>query len=487
MTRGDGSAVGGRRYARQSPEERRADHRERLIAAAFDLFSDAGFNATKINDICVAAGTSARTFYEIFHEGQIDLLKVAYERCADEAIGVVETVVSGIAESSPARTRAAVEAYVLHVTDDPRRARILYREAVNGGEQMLPLRERTAERLAVLLADHQQGHLVAKGVVAALDGLLSAWAQTADPGDVSKISEAVLHIAGRSFEDQPESASNPQHPLRWKPAAPVPRINMDVASTARMYDWLLDGKDNYAVDREAVERLLEVMPESRELARANREFMRRAVRYCATATDQFIDLGTGIPTSPNVDEVARQVNPKANVVGVDNDAVVLSHARALRTGVTIIEGDVRQPEQVLRDLAPVVDLDQPVTLVATSLLNFIPDDPAALMRVFLAAMAPGSLMVISHGTDEGAPPETVARFREVYNQAAAPAVFRTVAEITGIFDGLEMLDPGLVDVQHWRPDHLVDPVLDIRMLGGVSRVPGTWPPQAGLGLGQKRR
>ncbi|WP_424534417.1 SAM-dependent methyltransferase [Sphaerisporangium viridialbum] len=465
--------MSGRRYAKQTAEERLADQRQRLIGAAHDLFGNVGFNNTRVVDLTAQAAVSSRTFYECFPDrqhGRLELLKLVYDRCAQDAIDAVRDAVSRLGADPQDWTRVAVEAYVRFVTGDPRRARILYREAAQGGEYLRQSREWTATHLAALLGDtdHPQGDLVAKGVVAALEGLLA----DGDHTSTADITAAAMHIAGRAFDEWEHTMTDGPALDQWRPPVSEPtQIDTRVPSTARMYDYMLGGKDNYAADRGAVHRLVEMMPEAPDLAEANRAFMVRTVGFCATAVSQFIDLGTGIPTSPNVDEVARQVNPEAVVVGVDIDPVVLSHGRALRAGVHIVDGDVRDPEKVIRQLAEVIDFAEPVTLIATSLLNFIPDDPGSIVRVFRAVMAPGSLLVVSHGTDEGAPPETVTRFREVYAKAASPAVFRRIADIKAIFDGFTLLDPGLVDVQQWRPDGIAQPVLGIRMLGAVARVP----------------
>ncbi|GAA3815567.1 hypothetical protein GCM10022226_40390 [Sphaerisporangium flaviroseum] len=468
--------MSGRRYANQTAEERLADQKQRLITAAYELFGVLGYTDTRVVDICARASVSYRTFYECFPDrqrGRLELLRLVYEGCAEEAIRTVEEAVSRLHAYSPDRTRLAVDAYVLFVTGDPRRARVLYREAATGGEHLLPSRDRTAERLAALLGgtDHPQGRLVAKGVLAASEGLLANWAHTDTSTD--DISAAAMHIAERAFDESEQAFNDASRYLRWKPASQEScrHIDTSVASTARMYDYLLGGKDNYAVDRAAVQRLIELMPESPDLAKANRAFMRRAVAFAAAAVGQFVDLGTGIPTSPNVDEVVRQMNPEVVVVGIDNDPIVLSHGRALRSGVQIMYGDVRKPQEVVRRLAKVIDFGRPVALVATSLFNFIPDDPVGIVGEFRAVMAPGSMLVISHGTDEGAPPEMVARFREVYADAVSPAVFRGVAQIEGIFDGFTLVEPGLVDVQHWRPDGVAERPLPIRMLGGIGHIP----------------
>jgi SAM-dependent methyltransferase len=260
----------------------------------------------------------------------------------------------------------------------------------------------------------------------------------------------------------------------WRHEEEVRAVRLDAArpSTSRIHNYLLGGKDHYAADREAAQRILKVLPGAGRLTRANRAFGLRAARFCAAEVNQIIVLGPGIPAEPNVDEVAREANPAVTVVGVDIDPIVLAHSRALRPEAHFIWGDVRAPERIIHDLGPFIDFGRPVALMATTLLQFIPGDPRLVLRAFRERMAPGSLLVISHGTREGAAPETLKAFQAVYAEASTPAVFRTVGAISAMFDGLELASPGLVDVQEWRPGGIAEPVPGIRMLGGVGRVPG---------------
>ncbi|OLB75879.1 MAG: hypothetical protein AUI14_20190, partial [Actinobacteria bacterium 13_2_20CM_2_71_6] len=191
----------------------------------------------------------------------------------------------------------------------------------------------------------------------------------------------------------------------WAPQ----EIDINVPSAARMYDYYLGGAHNFAADRELAEQALRAMPDGRFLARTNRAFLRRAVRFLARAgIRQFLDIGSGIPTAGNVHEVAKQVTPDARVAYVDIDPVAVSHAQALlaadpRTGA--LRGDLRRPDRILADpaLGAIVDLDQPVAVLLLAVCHFVPDsdDPAGIIAQLRAALAPGSHLVISHGTDEG--------------------------------------------------------------------------------------
>ncbi len=205
---------------------------------------------------------------------------------------------------------------------------------------------------------------------------------------------------------------------------------LDVATPniARMYDYFLHGKDNFAADREAAGALTAMMPQLPAVARANRAFVRRAVRFAAgQGIGQFIDVGAGLPTQGNVHEVARQAAPHARVVYVDNDPVVCAHGRALLAdrAARIIEADLRRPDQILSHplTRELIDFAEPVTLLCTGVLHFVPDDddPHAVIARFGAVMAPGSCLVISHGTLETRPDDPRARLStEVYSRASAP-------------------------------------------------------------------
>ncbi|GGK75748.1 SAM-dependent methyltransferase [Sphaerisporangium melleum] len=242
-------------------------------------------------------------------------------------------------------------------------------------------------------------------------------------------------------------------------------------TSARIHDCLLGGKDNFAADRETAARIREVLPDADLLAQEGRAFALRAARFCAAEVGQIVELGPGIPVPPDLDEVARTADPEVTVVGVDIDPVVLAYGRALRPGAEFVWGDVRDPERIVHALRPFVDFDRPFALMATSLLHYLPENPRAILGVFRTLMVPGSLLVVSHGADDGTAPETLRALQEIFDETACPAVFRTPGQISALFDGLEFVRPGLVDVQQWRPDGEPGPPSGLRVLGGVGRVP----------------
>lgn len=244
--------------------------------------------------------------------------------------------------------------------------------------------------------------------------------------------------------------------------AAAARINTAMAHPARVYDYLLDGKDNFAADREAAEKLIELSPGTREGVRAHRAFLGRAVRYLAEAgVAQFLDIGTGIPTQGNTHEIAQQVNPEARVVYVDNDPIVLVHGRALLTGspagrTTVIEADLRQPDVILShpETRAVIDFTRPVAIVLAGVLHFITDqeDPHAAVEHYKNAVPAGSHLLLSHITLDFAPQVRKEDFTKPYDKSSAPMVPRTHAEVTRFFDGWNVVDPGVVEVVDWRPD-----------------------------------
>ncbi|WP_308164189.1 SAM-dependent methyltransferase [Nonomuraea sediminis] len=258
-----------------------------------------------------------------------------------------------------------------------------------------------------------------------------------------------------------------------------PGVDPSVPSSARVYDYLLGGKDHLAVDRAVADRLLAVAPDTRLVARANRVFLVRAVRQMAEqGIRQFIDLGTGIPTSPSVHEVARRVNPACRVVYVDNDPVVRLHADVLlasEPGVAGIRGDLRQPEEILSDphVTGLIDFDQPVGVLMLAVLHFVMDDedPAGIVKRFRERMAPGSHLVLSHTMAES-DPEAIKQLQIATANSPAQAVFRTHEQVLRLFDGFELLEPGLVPVQDWRGGDDEVPLLDgvprLRVEGGVG-------------------
>jgi O-methyltransferase involved in polyketide biosynthesis len=251
-----------------------------------------------------------------------------------------------------------------------------------------------------------------------------------------------------------------------------------------MYDYYLGGKDNFPADREAAELALSVVPFGREVARANRQFLARAVTSMArSGIGQFIDLGTGLPTRPNVHEVARSVHPDARVLYVDNDPMVCSHAHALLAtsdGVAAIQGDIRTPQAILNDpvTSAMIDFTQPVGVLFVAVLHFLTDDdqPGEHVAAFRRRMAPGSMMAVSHIISDGTPPDVQATIQDVYAEASAPAVFRSRQEIESFFSGMVLIEPGLVEVGAWRSLR-PSPPAPLRFLGGVARIiPGCGQP-----------
>ncbi len=264
----------------------------------------------------------------------------------------------------------------------------------------------------------------------------------------------------------------------------VPGFDPSVPNPARMYDYYLGGKDNFPSDREAAEQALSVVPFGREIARANRQFLARAVTVMARdGISQFIDLGTGLPTWPNVHEVARSVHPGAQVLYVDNDPMVCAHAQALlatNDGVAAIQGDIRAPQAILNDpvTRTLIDFTQPVGLLFVAVLHFLTDDdqPGEQVAAFRWRLAGGSMLAVSHISSDGTPPEVQSTIQDVYAEASAPAVFRTRQEIEAFFGGLDLVEPGLVEVGAWRSLRL-SPSAPLRFLSGVARIiPGDGQP-----------
>ncbi|TMR20969.1 hypothetical protein ETD86_17095 [Nonomuraea turkmeniaca] len=230
---------------------------------------------------------------------------------------------------------------------------------------------------------------------------------------------------------------------------------------ARMYDYLLGGKDNFAVDREAVDRLVAHIPEAGSLARANRAFLQRAVRHLAAAgVRQFLDLGSGLPTQGNVHEVVRDVAPDAKVVYVDHDPVVATHAREMleEAGrVAFVQADLRCPAELLAapEVTGLLDLTEPVAVLLVSILHFVQDDddPQAIVKILRDAMAPGSYLVLTHAVATLGRRQAEDGAKKVYRGSSnGGATGRTVAEIRAFFGDFELVEPGLVQAMDWRPD-----------------------------------
>lgn len=258
-------------------------------------------------------------------------------------------------------------------------------------------------------------------------------------------------------------------------------LRTDRAHGARIYDYILGGKDNYAVDRAAGDETVKVWPSLPVHMRANREFMHRAARFLASecGIDQFLDIGTGIPTQPNLHEVVQEVRPDAHVVYTDNDPIVLAHARALMMssdegGTAYVESDLRDPEALLSapELRETLDLDRPVGLMLIGVVHFIEDDAALdVVRRIVGAMPAGSYVAATVATDDFAP-EMLARVRETYHQHGEELCWRSRAQTEEFFEGLELVEPSIVQMHKWRPDddsYRSVPDADIAMYGGIGR------------------
>jgi hypothetical protein len=264
----------------------------------------------------------------------------------------------------------------------------------------------------------------------------------------------------------------------------VDHLDTSVAHPARRYNYWLGGKDHFAADRESGDLLAAAFPTARIAARENRDFLRRSVRYLATAgIRQFLDIGTGLPVPDNTHEIAQHIAPDARVVYVDNDPIVMSHARALtvdtppgRTGY--IEADLREPESILGhpQLRDTLDLDQPVALLLVAVLHFIHDDDqaAGVVRRLLDALPAGSFLVASNLTLDHAPPEQVTKHEELLAAGRTDARARNRAEFGRFFAGLELVEPGIVAVSDWLPDRPGSQrpsATDVAIYGAAGRLP----------------
>jgi hypothetical protein len=239
---------------------------------------------------------------------------------------------------------------------------------------------------------------------------------------------------------------------------PPPKLDTSVAHSARVWNYLLGGKDNFAADREAGELILRMFPSIAFIARVQRAFLARAVGYLAgeAGIRQFLDVGTGLPTADNTHEVAQRAAAESRIVYVDNDPLVLVHARALLTsapgGVTsYVDADVRDPEKILAGAAQTLDFGQPVALMMLGIMGQIPDsdDPRSIVSRLLGALPPGSYLALSDGTSTSASLNEAIR---VYNQNSASSYhLRSPGQIAGFFDGLTLVPPGVVTTSRWRP------------------------------------
>jgi len=259
-----------------------------------------------------------------------------------------------------------------------------------------------------------------------------------------------------------------------------PGVDVTQPSFARVYDYFLGGKDNYAVDRQVADMVMELVPEAPVVAQGNRVAIERAVRYLAgeAGIDQFIDIGSGLPTASNVHEFAKAANPNARVVYVDNDPIVLAHGRALLTesGVaTFIQGDLYEPEKIFSDpaLLELIDLKRPVGIILAAIIHHVPDerDPKAVVRRLHDFVAPGSYFMLTHLHDSGDDPR-VAEAKKILQTGLGGSYFRSREQITGFLDGLTLLEPGVVHVTEWRPNGPPGPLehpLHTQMVAGLAR------------------
>jgi hypothetical protein len=239
------------------------------------------------------------------------------------------------------------------------------------------------------------------------------------------------------------------------------QLNLDRPHPARVYDYFLNGKDNFAVDRQAAEHLLKAFPGFRTAARSNRMWMHRAARYAAEqGITQFLDIGTGIPTEPNLHEVVQEVVPSAHVVYADNDPIVLAHSRALLVSkpegrTAYLEADVTDPQAILNsdEVKALIDFGKPVALSIVGVFHYLPDhlEPYDLVRQLLEPLASGSLLIFSHCTPDFAP-ELWERAMVVYKADGGEAQVRSREEVTRFFDGTELVEPGVVSPFRRHPD-----------------------------------
>lgn len=240
-----------------------------------------------------------------------------------------------------------------------------------------------------------------------------------------------------------------------------PSMNVpdDAPSAARIYDYLLGGFYNFEVDRAVAQKITEALPDMPLFMRANRAFLRRVVRFLAEqGIDQFLDLGSGIPTVGNVHEVAQQANPSACVVYVDNEPVAVNHSRTIledNSKATVIQADIRQPEVILGhpETRRLLDFNRPTAVLLLSVLLFLNDEEAyRVVRYVRDALVPDSYIAISHPTDDKTPPEQSERAEKLYAAIGAPVRVRSYNDVERFFDGMELGEPGLVHIPLWRPE-----------------------------------
>ena len=257
-------------------------------------------------------------------------------------------------------------------------------------------------------------------------------------------------------------------------------IDTSVPHSARIWNYWLGGKDNFAVDRSAGDAWTATFPGMRDIARASRGFLIRSIAYLAAdaGVRQFLDVGTGLPTANNTHQVAQRIAPEARIVYVDNDPLVLAHARALLTstpqGATAyIHADLRDPEKILAEAADTLDLTQPVALILSGVLGHVVDidEARSIVRGLLAGLPSGSYLSLNDGTSVIARDQLEQATQDYNDSGALPYVQRTPAEIASFFEGLELVEPGVVSCPRWRPDPVLGNQPELDAFGGVGRKP----------------
>ncbi|WP_406692286.1 SAM-dependent methyltransferase [Saccharopolyspora sp. ID03-671] len=237
-------------------------------------------------------------------------------------------------------------------------------------------------------------------------------------------------------------------------------LDVETPNAARMYDYYLGGSHNFASDREAAARAVQVTPTMIPGARANRAFLQRAVRFCLDAgIRQFLDLGSGIPTVGHVHEIAHAIDPSTRVAYVDIEPIAVAHTRRMlsdTSAVTVTQADLQDPQEVLKSpgVADLLDFSEPVAVLAVAVLHFVPDskNPAGMLDAYCDAVAPGSFLAVSHITDHYDTPERVAEIDRLYSSTTNAARHRTFEDFTRLIGDRELVDPGAVYATDWRPD-----------------------------------
>lgn len=257
-------------------------------------------------------------------------------------------------------------------------------------------------------------------------------------------------------------------------------VDISTPNVARMWDYYLGGKDNYSADREAAERALEAVPQLRLAAQAHRAFLTRVVTYLAEAgIDQFIDVGSGLPTQGNVHEIAQSARPGAHVVYVDYDPVVCAHGRALMADsdtVGVVQADARRPAEIVDnpEVRSLIDFDRPVAVLLVAIMHFVTDEenPRGIIERFRDAIVPGSFLALTHGTADSMadrPPQATRSLVETYSTSTASLTSRTKDEVLALFDGFDLVDPGLTWLVSWGADQPVENPERSLTYAGVGR------------------